>query len=96
MAKGTLADLVETLNAEKAAANQTAFQDINDDAQVLLEYAQGMTDYLSRINDNQHAINRDLVKSDYLGGEISKSEVAITMLDKYLNKAVVLLEKAQR
>lgn len=96
MAKGTLKDLVETLNAEKASANQTAFQDVNDDVQVLLEYAQGMTDYLSRINDNQHAINRDLVKSDYLGGEISKSEVAITMLDKYLNKAVALLEKAQQ
>lgn len=47
-------------------------------------------------NDNQHVTNRDLIKSDYLGDEIGKSEIAITMLDKWLNQAVDLLEKAQR
>ncbi|MCI1689236.1 MAG: hypothetical protein LKI50_02475 [Leuconostoc mesenteroides] len=87
----------EALNKlDKVLSDKTSLKDVNDDVQVLLEFAQAMTDYLSRINDNQHATNREVIKSDYLGDEIGRSEIAITMLDKYLNQAVALLEKAQR
>ena len=55
-----------------------------------------MTDYIERINDNESAANREFIKSDYMGDEISKSTTAVIMLNDYLDKAVALLEKAQR
>ncbi|QEA33579.1 hypothetical protein FGL89_05305 [Leuconostoc carnosum] len=74
---------------------KTTLKDVNDDLRLLLEFAKGMTDYISRINDNSWAINREIVKSDYLSAEIGKSETAVTMLNKYLNKAVKLLDEVE-
>lgn len=54
----------EALNKlDKVLSDKTSLKDVNDDVQVLLEFAQAMTDYLSRINDNQHATNREVIKS---------------------------------
>lgn len=90
MATETLKKLDEALSVK------TSLKDVNDDVQVLLEYAKTMTDYIERINDNESAANREFIKSDYMGDEISKSTTAVIMLNDYLDKAVALLEKAQR
>ena len=71
-----------------------SLKDVNFDVQVQLEKAQSITDYLRRINDNQHDINQSLFKNDYLGSEIGKSETALIILDEFIDKAVELLEKA--
>lgn len=74
---------------------KTTLKDVNDDLQVLLEYAKSMTDYIERINDNEFAANREWVKSDYMSDEITKSTTAIIMLNEYLDKAVKLLEDVE-
>ncbi|MCM6833765.1 hypothetical protein NE282_07690 [Leuconostoc mesenteroides] len=71
-----------------------SLKDVNDDVQVQLEKAQSITDYIRRINNNQHAINQSLFKNDYLGGEIGKSDTALIILDEFIDKAIELLEKA--
>ncbi|RDF92558.1 hypothetical protein [Leuconostoc mesenteroides] len=71
-----------------------SLKDVNDDVQVQLEKAQSITDYLRRINDNQHAINQSLLKNDYLGSEIGNSDTALIILDEFIDKAIELLEKA--
>lgn len=71
-----------------------SLKDVNDDVQVQLEKAQSITDYLRRINDNQHDINKTLFKNDYLGSEIGKAETALVILDEFIDKAIELLEKA--
>jgi len=81
---------------DEVLSDKTSLKDVNDDVQVLLEYAKSMTDYIERINDNEFAANRDFIKSDYMSDEITKSTTAIIMLNEYLDKAVALLEKAQR
>jgi len=74
---------------------KTTLKDVNDDLQVLLEYAKSMTDYIERINDNEFAANREWVKSDYMSDEITKSTTAIIMLNEYLDKAVKLLDEVE-
>lgn len=87
----------EKLNKlDKVLSDKTSPKDVNDDVQVLLEYAKSMTDYIERINDNEFAANRDFIKSDYMSDEITKSTTALIMLNEYLDKAVALLVKAQR
>ncbi|MBZ1531083.1 hypothetical protein [Leuconostoc mesenteroides] len=87
----------EALNKlDKVLSDKTSPKDVNDDVQVLLEYAKSMTDYIERINDNEFAANRDFIKSDYMSDEITKSTTALIMLNEYLDKAVALLVKAQR
>ncbi|MBZ6014706.1 hypothetical protein KIJ04_08155 [Leuconostoc gelidum subsp. gelidum] len=81
---------------DEVLSDKTSLKDVNDDVQVLLEYAKSMTDYIERINDNEFAANRDFIKSEYMSDEITKSTTAIIMLNEYLDKAVALLAKAQR
>lgn len=90
----TLDKLNNMLEANKAEEKprKVDLNDINDDVQVLLEYAKSMSDYIERINDNQTAANREFVKSDYLGNEMVKVTTAVIMLNNYLDQAVKLLE----
>jgi len=90
----TLDKLNNMLEAKKAEGKprKVDLNDINDDVQVLLEYAKSMSDYISRINENQTAVNQDFVKSNYLGNEMVKVTTAIIMLNGYLDQAVKLLE----
>jgi len=94
----TLDKLNNMLEAKKAEGKprKVDLNDINDDVQVLLEYAKSMSDYIERINDNQTQANREFVKSNYLGDEMVKVTTAVIMLNNYLDQAVALLEKAQR
>ncbi|WP_294976418.1 hypothetical protein [uncultured Leuconostoc sp.] len=90
----TLDKLNNMLEAKKAEEKprKIDLNDINDDVQVLLEYAKSMSDYIERINDNQTVANREMIKSDYLGNEMVKVTTAIIMLNNYLDQAVKLLE----
>lgn len=94
----TLSKLNKMLEDKKMTetVHAVTFKDVNDDVQVLLEYAKSMSDYIERINDNQTQANRDFVKSDYLGNEMGQIATAVIMLNDYLDQAVALLEKAQR
>ena len=94
----TLSKLNRMLDDKKMTetAHTVNFKDVNDDVQVLLEYAKSMSDYIERINDNQTQANREFVKSNYLGDEMVKVTTAVIMLNNYLDQAVALLEKAQR
>ncbi|WP_273753577.1 hypothetical protein [Leuconostoc mesenteroides] len=71
-----------------------SLKDVNDDVQVQLEKAQSITDYIRRINDNQYDINKTLLKNDYLGSEIGNAEMALIILDEFIDKAIELLKKA--
>ena len=72
-----------------------SLKDVNDDVQVQLEKAQSITDYLRRINDNQHAINQSLFKNDYLGSEIGNTETALVILNEFIDTAVNFLESIE-
>lgn len=71
-----------------------SLKDVKFDVQAQLEKAQSITDYLRRINDNQHDINQSLFKNDYLGSEIGDAETALVILNEFIDKAIELLEKA--
>lgn len=90
----TLDKLNNMLEAKKAEEKprKVNLNGINDDVQVMLEYAKAMSDYIERINDNQTVANREMIKSDYLGNEMGKIETAVVMLNKYLDQAIELLE----
>ncbi|MFT8848879.1 MAG: hypothetical protein ABF914_04385 [Leuconostoc pseudomesenteroides] len=75
--------------------SKLSLKDVNDDVQVQLEKAQSITDYLRRINDNQHAINQSLFKNDYLGSEIGNAETALVILNEFIDTAVNLLESIE-
>lgn len=74
---------------------KSSLKDVNYDVQVQLEKAQSITDYLRRINDNQHDINKTLFKNDYLGSEIGKAETALVILNEFIDTAVNLLESVE-
>ncbi|QSB51541.1 hypothetical protein [Leuconostoc falkenbergense] len=74
---------------------KSSLKDVNDDVQVQLEKAQSITDYLRRINDNQHDINKTLFKNDYLDSEIGKAENALVILNEFIDTAVNLLKSVE-
>lgn len=74
---------------------KSSLKDVKFDVQVQLEKAQSITDYLRRINDNQHDINKTLFKNDYLGSEIGDAETALVILNEFIDTAVNLLESVE-
>ena len=74
---------------------KSSLKDVKFDVQVQLEKAQSITDYLRRINDNQHDINKTLFKNDYLGSEIGDAETALVILNDFIDTAVNLLESVE-